>query len=37
VNEVAGKVVGYAVGQVVVLGIAAQVLERQNDDRQTRR
>src|SRR5690348_10269433 len=36
VREVAGKIIGNAIGQVVVTGIAAEVVEGENDDRKPR-
>ena len=35
-REVGGQVVGDAVGEIVLLLVAAQILERQDDDRETR-
>jgi hypothetical protein len=37
VREVGRQIVGDAVGEIVLLLVAAQVLERQNDDRKPRR
>ena len=36
-REVGGQIVGQAVGEIVLLGVAAEVGERQHDDRQARR
>ena len=37
IREVGGQVVAQAVGEIVLFEVAAQVCERQNDDRQARR
>ena len=36
-REIGGQIVGNPVGEIVLLVVAAQVLERQNDDRKPRR
>jgi hypothetical protein len=36
VREFGGQIVGDAVGQIIIPGVATKVLERQHDDRQTR-
>ena len=36
-REVGGQIVGEGVGEIVLLGVAAQIGERQHDDRQARR